>query len=76
MWELEYQYAFNTIKGLLVSSPVLMMPNIIKLFLLAVDISDISVGAVLLQGDQEKIEHPISYFLVSLINTREISPLV
>ena len=62
MWDLECQHAFNTIKGLLVSSPVLMMPNFEKPFLLTVDASDISAGAVLLQEDQEKIEHPISYF--------------
>ena len=37
-----------------------------KPFLLAVDASDFGVGAVLLQEDQEKIEHPISYFSCKL----------
>ena len=62
VWDSECQRAFNTIKGLLVSSPVLMMPDFKKPFLLAVDASDVGAGAVLLQEDQEKIEHPISYF--------------
>ena len=62
VWDSECQRAFNTIKGLLVSSPVLMMPDFKTPFLLAVDASDVGAGAVLLQEDQEKIEHPISYF--------------
>ena len=61
MSDLECQCAFNTNKGLLVSSPVLMMPDFKKPFLLAVDTSDVSAGTIFLQEDQEKIEHPISY---------------
>ena len=61
VWDLECQRAFNTIKGLLVSSPILM-PNFKKRFLLAVDTNDVGAGAVLLQEDQEKIKHLISYF--------------
>ena len=56
---LECQSAFNKIKGLLASAPVLMMPDFNQPFLLAVDASDVGAGAVLLQT---KIEHPISYF--------------
>ena len=48
MWDLECQHAFNTVKGLLVSSPVFMMPDFKKLSLLAVETSDVSAGTVLL----------------------------
>ena len=62
MWNLECQEAFDKIKGLLVSAPVLMMPDFERPFLLAIDASDFGAGAVLLQEDQNGIEHPVSYF--------------
>ena len=62
MWNLECQSAFDRIKSLLVSVPVLMMPDFKQHFLLAVDASDYGAGAVLLQEDKKGIEHPISYF--------------
>ena len=62
LWNLECQSAFDRIKSLLVSAPVLTMPDFRKQFQLAVDASDYGVGAVLLQEDKKGIEHPISYF--------------
>jgi len=59
---LKCQRAFDQIKGLLVSAPVLMMPGFKQPFILAVDTSDFGAGALLLQEDQKGIEHPISYF--------------
>ena len=48
-WNLEYQKAFDKIKNLLVSTPVSMMPDFERPFLLAVDANDLSAGAVLFQ---------------------------
>ena len=62
VWNSECQNAFDRIKGLLISAPVLMMPDFKQPFLLAVDASDLGAGAVLLQEDQKGVEHPISYF--------------
>ena len=62
LWNLECQGAFDRIKSLLVSAPVLTMPDFKKQFQLAIDASDYGAGAVLLQEDTKGIEHPISYF--------------
>ena len=49
-------------KNLLCLEPVLTASNFSKSFQLAVDASDVWVGAVLLQSDDEDIENPICYF--------------
>jgi len=48
---------------LLMSAPVLVMPDFMKPFILTIDASDFGVGAVLLQEDTKGIEHPIGYFI-------------
>ena len=47
---------------MLVSTPVLSAPNFDHPFKLAVDASDVAVGAVLLQADSDGIDHPVCYF--------------
>ena len=42
--------------------PVLAAPKFDKAFKIAIDASDVGVGAVLLQDDKSGIERPISYF--------------
>ena len=44
------------------STPVLVTPQFDKPFVLMVDTSDLGVGGVLLQEDQQALEHPIVYF--------------
>ncbi len=56
------QFAFDNKKSLLANAPVLRAPNIERPFLLAVDASAYGAGAVLLQEDVKRIEHPVSYF--------------
>lgn len=51
VWTESCQVAFDKLKALLSSSPILAAPNFDKLFKLAVDASDFGVGAVLLQDD-------------------------
>ena len=62
MWSDDCQSAFDKLKAILINYPVLHSPDWTKPFLLATDASDVGVGAVLLQLDDQGIEHPISYF--------------
>ena len=53
--------AFNRLKAILVNKPVLMAPDFGRPFKLAIDASDIGVGAVLMQ-EKGEVDHPVSYF--------------
>ena len=62
IWSDKCQIAFDTVKAILMSTPVLLAPNFDKSFRLAVDASDIGAGAVLLQEDNNGVDHPVCYF--------------
>ena len=62
IWSKECQKAFEKIKSLLLSAPVLKAPDFEKPFKLQVDASDVGIGAVLLQESQQGIDHPVSYY--------------
>ena len=59
---MECQQAFERIKSLLLSTPVLKAPDFKKFFKLQVDASDAGIGAVLLQESPQGIDHPVSYY--------------
>lgn len=59
-WSSECQSAFEVLKTLLCSAPVLAAPE--KPFLMEVDASGTGAGAVLLQTDAAGLNHPISFF--------------
>ena len=61
-WSAQCQHAFEKLKAVLVNAPVLSAPNFDCQFMLAVDASDVAVGAVLLQESYDAIDHPICYF--------------
>lgn len=61
-WSNECQMSFERVKALLINSPVLSAPDFSTPFCLAVDASDTGAGAVLLQRDQDGVEHPVCYF--------------
>ena len=65
MWSDKYQQTFNKLKAILGNSPALLAPNFKTSFKLAVDTRDIGIGAVLLQEDDNCIDHPVCYFLKS-----------
>lgn len=56
------QNAFETVKCLLCNAPVLAAPNFAIPFKLEVDASAVGVGAVLLQEDEQGIDHLVCYF--------------
>lgn len=61
-WSHACQEAFDKVKSILLSDPVLMAPNFEKQFKLYVDTSDMGMGAVLLQEDSSGVDHPVCYY--------------
>lgn len=66
-WTHDTEQAFNTLKTLLSSSPVLRAPDFSRPFHLQIDASGMGVGAVLLQEDLDSyILHPVAYHSAKL----------
>ncbi len=61
-WSASCQQAFDNVKLLLCSAPVLAAPCFDRAFLLQVDASQVGAGAVLLQGDDQGLVRPVSFF--------------
>ena len=55
---------------LLRSAPVLKAQDFSKEFKLAVDASDFGAGAILIQCDEDSIDHQICYYSKKLIITK------
>lgn len=67
IWTPTCTEAFNKMKGLLSSHPVLHSPDPTLPYHLQVDASDRGVGAILLQPDKETgVLHPVSYYSAKL----------
>ena len=62
IWTDDCQKSFDKLKAILKSSPVLLAPSFDKEFKLAVDASDVGAGSVLLQEDDNGVDHPVCYF--------------
>jgi len=62
VWSGKCQAAFEEIKLILHSEPILLAPDFDKQFKLYVDASDIGLGAMLLQEDEEGHDHSICFF--------------
>ena len=62
VWSDSCENAFEKLKAILTNERVLAAPKFDKAFKIAIDASDVGVGAVLLQNDKSGIERPISYF--------------
>ena len=65
MWSDDCEQAFLDIKSRLTSRPILRLPNYDLPFLMAVDSSDVAIGARLFQ-DVDGVEHPICYLSKNL----------
>ena len=61
VWDEACDSAFNKIKAVITSYPILRSPDFSKPFALAVDASDYGVGAVLFQ-DFDNEQHPVAFF--------------
>ncbi len=62
VWNDECQNAFDNVKALLCSTPVLSAPDVGRIFKLEIDASSVGAGAVLVQEDAYGIDHPVCYF--------------
>ena len=61
-WTDQCDNVFNSIKELLMNSPVLVSPDFQKQFKLAVDASDVGIGASLCQEGDDGIDRVVCYF--------------
>ena len=62
VWTDNCQKSFEKLKAKLKSASVLLAPSFDKEFKLAVDASDVGVGSVLLQEDDNGVDHPVCYY--------------
>ena len=62
VWTDECQGAFDNVKLLLSTAPVLAAPRLDRPFKIQVDASQVGAGAVLLQTDDQEVDRPVSYF--------------
>ncbi|KAJ8338705.1 hypothetical protein SKAU_G00354910 [Synaphobranchus kaupii] len=62
IWSDSCQAAFDEVKHLLSSAPVLAAPCMERSFSLQVDASAVGAGAVLLQRDESGVDRPVGYF--------------
>ena len=70
-WTKQCEEAFDQLKTLLCSKPVLQSPDFSKQFIIQTDASDRGVGTVLSQLDSEGKDHPIAYFSCKLLPREE-----
>lgn len=61
VWSEKCRDAFNNLKNLLTTVPVLRAPDFSRPFSLQVDASDVGTGAVLMQSDEKNVLHPVSF---------------
>jgi hypothetical protein len=61
-WTGDCQKAFDRLKAVLSTSPVLIAPNAEKDFILTTDASDVGAGAVLQQKGDDGILYPVCYY--------------
>lgn len=70
-WTLLQQQAFEELKCIFSSAPVLQIPNIIQPFSIMTNASLLAAGVILLQTDTNKDLHPCAYFLCTFSATQQ-----
>ena len=75
-WNDKCPDAFGRLKAILKSAPVLLAPDFDKCFKVAVDASDVGIGAVLLQEDNNGIDHPVCFFSKKLNKHQKNYPTI
>ena len=62
VWTRLQQNAFDTLKQIFFSAPVLLIPDVTRPFTVMTDASLLAAGAVLMQTDDNGDHHPCAYF--------------
>ena len=70
-WTADCDRAFQQLKSLLCTAPILASPDFDRQFLLQTDASDRGIGAVLSQVDDNGIERPVAYYSKKLLPREE-----
>ena len=70
-WTSLQQNAFDELKRILSSAPVLLIPNISRPFSIMTDASLLTAGAILLQSDANQDLHPCAYFSRTFTPTQQ-----
>ena len=60
-WSTQCEKSFQKIKEMLISSPVLVPPDLDKEFFLWVDASEDGFGAIMEQNGEDGLRHPVAY---------------
>ncbi len=68
IWESQHQQAFEALRRAMSEEPVLQGPDYQKEFVLQTDASNVGIGAVLCQFDDEDNDKPIAYFSRKLLS--------
>ena len=63
--------ALEKLRGLISKSPVLKYPDLDRPFIIETDASGVGIGAVLLQPDENGVEHPVAFFSCSLNSAQQ-----
>ena len=71
IWRDRCDIAFEELKAMLQSAPLLTAPDFKSSFKLAVDAGDVAAGAVLLQEDIKGVEHSVYYFSKKLSKSQK-----
>src|SRR5258708_21030453 len=69
LWGAAEQQAFDMLKNTVTSAPTLAFPSRSSLFCLECDVSNFTMGAVLLQQQEDGLFHPIGFMSKSFSNT-------
>ena len=64
-WTTAAELAFQRLKSMLTSAPLMRNPDFTRTFILQTDASGVGIGAVLSQGEEN--DHPIAYFSRKLL---------
>jgi len=67
IWMEEAQKAFNKLKKKFEENPILIIPDITKPFEIFADVSNHTTGAVLIQRDNNGVQHPCFFYLKPLL---------
>ena len=72
-WSTQCEKSFQKIKEMLISSPVLVPPDLDKEFFLWVDASEDGFGAIMEQNGEDGLRYPVAYASRATNETEEIS---